>query len=291
MSRLFEFSGENSASGGFSDSFVNTDSDFNGAAGTIYLEYVDYKSPPSEQYYEGRTSTKKLILDNKNQNHDLPTVLFQEPNEDNITLDILESVNHAFLELAGNDTKLIVHKFEGDKTGLLHLQTGQKLYSEFVASTTGYSVAPVSYQIDPNSEVFLPSTVIMLGTRTQHAGRMTGVYNLTVAQGALVVFYSTAQTAVLENGKYMHLTKPGNISYTSLTVQSNSKCIFTDVANGLTLSIVRFAVKYKGEVYMNRGTIVSDHGIIESLGLLSLAGEGYSAEYGPGAGIIFLLFV
>jgi hypothetical protein len=49
----------------------------------------------------------------------------------------------------------------------MHLRDTQKLYSEYVASTTGYTVAPVSYYIDPGAEIFLPSTVIMLGTRTQ----------------------------------------------------------------------------------------------------------------------------
>jgi hypothetical protein len=40
---------------------------------------------------------------------------------------------------------------------------------------------------------------------------MTGVYNLTVAEGAVTVFYSTTQTAVIENGLYAHLTQPGEL--------------------------------------------------------------------------------
>ena len=284
ISRLFEFSGETNAYGGVSGNKVDTDSDFNGAGGTVFLEYVEYKTPPSEEHYEGRTASQKLFLNNKNRNHDLPTVLFREPNKDNITLDLLEPVNHVFLELSGDAAELIVHKFEGDRTGLMHLKTSQKLYSEYVASTTGYTVAPVSYFIDAGAEIVLPSTVIMLGTRTQQAGLMTGVYNLTVAEGASAVFYSTSQTAVLESGEYRHMTKPGNISYTWLTVQRGSRCYFTNVAEKLTLSITRFVVKYEGVVYMNRGTINSDEGVVESLGQLTLAGEGFPAEQGSGAG-------
>lgn len=290
ISRLFEFSGETSAYGGVSGKQVDTDSDLNGAGGTVFLEYVEYKTPPSEEYYEGRTASRKLFLNNKNRNHDLPTVLFRESGRDNITLDLLEAVNHVLLELSGAGAELIVHKFQGDRTGLMHLKTTQKLYSEYVASTTGYTVAPVSYFIDAGAEIVLPSTVVLLGTRTKQAGLMTGVYNLTVAEGAAAVFYSTARTAVLESGQYRHLTKPGNVSFTWLTVQRGSRCTFTDVAEGLTLSITRFVVKYEGVVLMNRGTINSDEGVVESLGLLSLAGEGFPAEEGPGAGEAMISF-
>lgn len=286
VTRLNEFSGETSAYGGVSGSNMDKDSDWNGAAGTVFLEYIEYKVPPSEEYYEGRTASQKLFLDNKNRNHDLPTILLKEMTKENITLDLLEAVNHVFLEMFGKNTELIVHKFDGDRTGLMHLQSGQKLYSEYVASTTGFTVAPVSYNIDKGAEILLPSTVVMLGTRTQHGGLMTGVYNLTVAEGASVVFYSSAQTAVLEDGQYRHLTKPGNISFTSLTVQRGSVCYLTSVVEWMMLSITQLAVKYEGKVFMNRGTINSDRGIVESLGLLTLAGEGYSAETGPGAGKI-----
>ena len=286
VSRLFEFSGETSTYGGISGNNVDSDSDFNGAGGTVFLEYVEYTTPPSEEYYEGRLASQKLFLNNKNRNHDLPTMLFQEVSTENITLDLLEAVNHVFLELDGSHTELIVHKFDGDRTGLMHLRSGQKLYSEYVASTTGYTVAPVSYSIDDGAEIVLPSTVILLGTRTRHAGLMTGVHNLTAAEGATVVFYSTSQTAMLEGGHYVHMTQPGNISVTWMTVQRGSQVNFTNVAERLTLSITRFVVKYEGKVYMNRGTINSDEGVVESLGLLTLAGEGYGAQLGPGAGTV-----
>jgi hypothetical protein len=79
VSRLYEFSGETNAYGGISGTNVDTDSDNNGAAGTVFLQYVEYKTPPSEESYEGRRPSQKLFVDNKNRNHDLPTVLFSEP--------------------------------------------------------------------------------------------------------------------------------------------------------------------------------------------------------------------
>jgi hypothetical protein len=80
------------------------------------------------------------------------------------------------------------------------------------------------------------------------------------------------------------LFDPGNVSFTWLTIQRGSQVNVTNVSDRLTLSITRLALKYQGKLFMNRGTISSDQGVVESLALLTLAGEGYSGQQGPGAG-------
>lgn len=282
-----EYSGTFTPFGGFGGALRDAQSPGNGAGGTVY--YTDTSSGLTTKelinttegiiYKDGFT---KLYIDNDNREHNLPSVI-QSESGDVFEFDELEAVNHAALQMQGG-SKLIVHKFVGDRTGLLHVLENQTVYSEYVASTTGYTVAPVSYTIEAGSEIVLPSTVILLGTRTTVKGLLTGVHNLTVAEGASVEFHSTAQTALLENDTYAHKTKPGNVSVSIFTVQRLSLVELTHIETELRITVDRLIIKYQGEMRVNQAALYSDIGIIESEAVLNLDYRGFAAESGPGAG-------
>ena len=284
-----EYAGEYVAYGGYGGTGRQTNSNKgNAAAGTIY--YSDNSRGLAYRQVVNTTeglvyldSFRKMFLDNDNRNHELPTVISAEAGNV-FEFDEVDANNHVVLQMRESNGELVIHKFLGDRTGLLHLKPGQKLNAEYVASTTGYTVAPVSYLIDEGTEIRLPSTVTMLGTRTVVRGLMTGVQNLTIAEGATTVFYSTAQTALIENNAYVHKTKPGNVSITKLTIQRGSVMELSHIQNDLFLTISKLKIKYEGILHMNKGLINSDHGVIESEGLLNVSFAGYTAESGPGAG-------
>jgi hypothetical protein len=80
-----------------------------------------------------------------------------------------------------------------------------------------------------------------------------------------VEFYSTSQTALRENGSYVHMTKQGNISLTIFTIQRGSIGRFTETEADLVLQVIKFHIMYQGIVYMTDGTIYSDEGVVSCL--------------------------
>lgn len=289
-----EYTGDLVTYGGYAGSNVpSSDETRNGAGGTVYTTDsnsvgLDKKATivvnGTTVYLDGYT---KLVIDNDDRNHVLGTTVMSDTSSTPYVFefDEVEANNHAVLWIEGDDSELIVHKFDGDRTGLMHLQGQQKVYSEYVESTSGYTVAPVSYKIDNGAEIILPSTTILLGTRSDMNGLLTMVQNLTIADGANVVFSSTAQTALIEGGNYTHMTNPGNISFSHLTIQRGSEATFTEKpGSSLFLDLTKLSVKYEGLMWMNKGTIISGNGVVESLGILNVDYQGHAQQSGSGAG-------
>lgn len=292
-----EYNGLMRAYGGFAgDGVLETEETRNGAGGTVYTTDsnsigLDKKEVVivngTNTYVDGYTY---LLLDNNNRNHILGTMIMSDDgNTDDsgtvFEVDEIEANNHAVLWIDGDNSELVVHKFNGDRTGLMHGRGHQKFYSEYIESTSGYTVAPVSYKIDHGVEIILPSTTIILGTRSEFSGLLTMVQNLTVAEGADCIFTSTAQTALIEAGNYVHLTQEGNISLSHLTIQRGSEATFTEKEGSqLVLNLVKLSIKNEGLMWMNKGTIYSSNAVVESEGVLNVDYMGHDGESGPGAG-------
>ncbi|PIK61106.1 hypothetical protein BSL78_01931 [Apostichopus japonicus] len=71
---------------------------------------------------------------------------------------------------AKSNVTVIIHRFLGDKTGLLHLQIDQLLFVEVVESMTNESIAPISYRLDAGSEIVFPARVYLIGIRSEFGG-------------------------------------------------------------------------------------------------------------------------
>ncbi|KAI8478546.1 hypothetical protein Bbelb_437250, partial [Branchiostoma belcheri] len=201
----------------------------NGAGGTVFytdtnqgLQHRKASYDPNQNTTLWQDAFSKLLLDNDNRNDILPTVIMNE-NGTYFEFDEIETKNHVVLWLHGGSDTLVAHKFVGDRTGQVHLRPGQKMYCEVVESQTGYTVAPVSYKIDAGAEIFFPSSLTLLGTRTTIEGVVTGVYDIFLAKGARTTFASTTQTGIMINQVYDFLTSPGNITFGTMTVQRGER--------------------------------------------------------------------
>lgn len=276
VTERWEFSGIYRAYGGYGSGNKAE----NGAAGTVYhIGHLEGSQRNNSSNYIFSPYSTRLYLDNDNRNHKLPTIISGMSKY--YEFDELVAWNHVLLWIDGHDKILIVHKFRGDRTGLLHVRDQQKIFVEYVSSEPGYTVAPVSYQIDAGTEIIFSSTVILLGTRTTVAGLMTGIQNLTLAEGATARFQSTAQTALLENKVYFQKTKPGNVSITRLTIQRGSVAEFNETKNNLSLTISNFVIKYNGKAFVNSATFYTDETSIESKGILQVS---FTEKMGFGRG-------
>ncbi|KAK3755992.1 hypothetical protein QZH41_003345 [Actinostola sp. cb2023] len=260
-----------------------------GAAGTVY--YTDTNEGLSHRPIIKSDGNKtefgvgftKLIIDNVNRNPSIPTIIINE-NKTYYEFKELEVNNHAVLNIHGEEAVLVVHNFTGDRTGLVHLKSGQKMFVEVVESSKGYTVASVSYKVDQGAEIVYPSSLTLLGTRCTFEGFVVGVYRLIAAEGARVVFTSSTQTGIKENGTFQVLTTPGNVTFPEIYMQRGSKLDLSRINGTLTLTALIFRVKYHAVVNMNHGNIDSSWAWLESRGKILLEGTGYSAESGPGKG-------
>ena len=262
-----------------------------GAAGTVYFtdNNIGLDQRPRLPSKTNKTtwgySFRKLIIDNGNQNHNIVTVIMDPLFR--YEFEMLVAKNHAVLQIHGDNAKLIAHKFEGDRTGLFHLRPSQTLFVEVVESMRGFTIAPISFRIDPGSIIEFPSKLVLLGTRTIFEGLVAGAETLIIAKGADVIVSPTTQTAMKENGTYIHVTYPGNISFADVTVQKGSRIEFTRINESLTFTANTLRIKYHGLVHMKHAVIESSYVTIESRGRLILDSAGFSSHSGPGAGPTF----
>lgn len=113
-----------------------------GAAGTVYYtdtnqglthRKVTINEANETLYSDGFT---KLTIDNVNRNPDIATIIINE-NRSYYEVDELEMKNHGVLHIHGDNSSLVVHNFTGDRTGLVHLRSGQRMFVQVVESKKG----------------------------------------------------------------------------------------------------------------------------------------------------------
>ena len=270
-----------------------------GAAGTVYVEETARGPQYAEIKYDRETnktvsvSTHRFIqIDNWNQKTPpsvrTPWSSLLEHSSEYYEFDEMFLTRYADLQvdhpLNSPNVTVVVHRFLGDGTGRLHVRKNQTVYVEVVESVTNESTAPCSFKIDVGAEIVFPAKVRIYGTRSTIDGRITGVHDLIISLGGTIEFTSSAQTAIVENRKYVRIDKSGNFSFGSVTVKRGSKLIFSKISNALTLSCAYFRVKFGGVMVLNHGIIRSTFAWVESTGLLLLDGTGYKQESGPGRG-------
>ena len=265
-----------------------------GAAGTTYVEQsftpVEYrhkKYDPTLNETLVRSDHTYLHTDNNGHNSPTSTVI-REENREYYEFDTASITRTAILQLVsfGTDTiTAVFHQFIGDRTGTLHTLKDQKIYIEYVESVSNVTEAPCAFKLDAGGENIMPEETHFVGRLSTLKGRLTGVSDLYVALDATLVFFSTAGTARLENGKYIDETEPGNLAFGRVHAKRSSYLQFLDINDLLHLNVTEFSVKYEAKAEMNKGLITSTYAWVESMGEFLLDEHGNPADEGPGAGL------
>ena len=260
-----------------------------GASGTVYytdnnigLDQRPRVSSAANNKTKWGYSFRKLVIDNENRNKDVATIIMEPSYQ--YEFDEIEAKNHVLLQIDGSNATLTVHKFRGDRTGLFHVFSGQTMYVEVVESNRGYTIAPVSYKLDAGSTVHYPSSLTVLGTRCDFNGKIVGVDQLILAKGAGINVGKTAITAKWENGSYILVSDPGNLTFGEMIIQNKAKVDFTSIIGKVKLTVNHLKIKYHGLLLMNLAEIVLSNMEIESRGTLQITTCGHQSEKGPGAG-------
>jgi len=104
----------------------------------------------------------------------MPTVLMDESGG-RFEFDVVKLLNLVTLWVDNMNATVVIHKFDGDRTGRVHLRGYQVMYVEVVESEVTRSIAPVSYRVDSTAEIVFPTELVVLGTRTVIMGLVTNV--------------------------------------------------------------------------------------------------------------------
>ena len=272
----------------------NMDGNF-GAAGTVYVEetergpqYADIKYNKFGNLTFEVAGHRYIEIDNENQDAPWIFTMLSEGNVTEWEVDEAHVTRYANVRFYHPPSEeritVVIHKFVGDRTGLVHIRFNQTIYVEYIESQNNETIAPCSFRVDEDGEIVFPATVAIRGIRSWFGGLITGVHHLSISEGGFVTFLSTGHTSILENLQNVYTTAKGNYSFASLTVERDSEGDFIKINNSLGLFINDFRVKYKGMLSMNIANIESSNVWIESQGVFHLDGRGHLEESGPGSG-------
>lgn len=116
----------------------------------------------------------------------------------------------AVLELEDGPTDTVssvsISTVLGDGTGFLHLQPGDRFYVEFSPYESVRSSPPCNFIIEEGSELWLPQDFRVIGKASpaiDFQGHMTGVFNLTLAEGRQVNIGDEATNSRYVAGEYV----------------------------------------------------------------------------------------
>ncbi|XP_070533134.1 uncharacterized protein [Ptychodera flava] len=264
------------------------------AAGSVYVEENTRPLQYRIAKYLKELNTTFLDVDHKyvhidNEGQKVPVAsMIMEDNTVDYEFDEMELTGAARLLLYhphGEQVTAVVHRFIGDKTGQFHLRNNQTVYVEVVESTNNRTEAPCSYIIDYGAEMIMPFEVHLQGTDTLIEGLLTGVHHLFVEENAHAEFTSTAQTAVIEDRVYTHITSEGNFSMPQVIIRYGGELKFTKVEKEMIFNSAFVEIKYRGRILLNHVLIESGNADLESEGELHLDGAGYPAGAGPGGAV------
>lgn len=265
-----------------------------GASGTTYKEENFREMEYRLKKYDKKHNTTFLAVDHTYVHssnigkYSPAATLIMEAYRDVYEFDEMELSGSTRLQLyhPNNITKvkLTVHLFIGDRTGQLHLKRQQIAFIEVIESMSNRTEAPCGYLIEDGAEIVFPTETHIHGANSTYGGVMTGIKQLYIEDEALVVFRSTSQTAMLENGSYTYITERGNFSFDTFTVKRGGRAQMKKVIELMYLAVSEMRVKYQGLLYMNDAEISSSYAWVESEGVFHFDGQGYGSEEGPGSG-------
>ena len=110
----------------------------------------------------------------------------------------------------------------GDRTGFFHLKQAQKFYVEFEPFLPVRSSPPCNFLVDEGSELWLSQDIRVIGVNepaVQLDGHMSGVYNITLEEGRMLVMGEQATNARYIDGKYVRSPEGGCGCYLWFTMK------------------------------------------------------------------------
>ena len=150
-------------------------------------------------------------------------------------------------------TTMNARLLRGDRSGLIHVHDQQTMTAEYEDSRLKAFTTGMNFIIDEGAELIVPAYTYIYGDH-DHAvhwlGQLTGVSLFVVGQEKTVYLGATARTAYLQNGTYLYVDSPGNITFGTLDLRGKSSMEFgPDVSMHAEIGFVdvRYLASIKSE--------------------------------------------
>lgn len=269
-----------------------------GGPGTIYK----YESARGPQYRELKYNPRlnetiiepehrKITIENGEHMTSNPAVVM-ETDSDFYEFEELQvegySYVHFYHPVSAQTVTVIIHELTGNRKGMIRVQSAQQVVINFVEATHTYLDAPCGFHVDPDGEIVLPSTVVILTEQTILGGAMIGVEELFIERDAEFIMDNNACTDSLENFE-TGATGSRNTGILNIpAIAVNNLGIFTVDMNPIhpTIKSGYFTVRNGGLLAANSFQITMETAYldVEYGGSIDGSEQGYPAEDGPGAG-------
>ena len=175
----------------------------------------------------------------------------------------------------------------GDGTATLHVQKNQSFFIEFQEFTRRRSFPPVNFKVDYTGEVILVSDFHVSGKKNpafQLDGRISGVSNLSLAEGRVMLVGENASSALLRNKRYLETPIQGKLTFGVITMEASSKILF---AEHMKLDSSTMYMRQKALISAETVAMVTNEAHLEGSSSITSSGKGPRAEQGVGLGSSF----
>lgn len=270
-----------------------------GGPGTIYKfesnrgpQYRELKYNPRLNRTLIEPEHRKLTIENFNLRTTNPAVVMES---DSYYYEFEEvqvegySYVHFYHPKTVDVVQVIIHELTGNRQGMVRVQSNQQLMIHFIEATHTYLDAPCGFHVDPDGEVILPSTVVMLTERTILEGLMIGVEELIIERNAEFIIKNDAGTRSVTSIQMGTMQKPNPGIFDVATISVNYLGLFTADMNPHHLKILSglLNVRNGGKLAAKTRQITIDTANIdvEFGGLIDGSGQGYGKGEGPGKGL------
>lgn len=190
------------------------------------------------------------------------------------------------------DVTLSFSSLEGDLTGLLLVQSQQRISVARKYSTNAVYPLQCAIKVEQGGEVILPPEIYLLNipnfVSLHLIGTLTGVQ--TVEVGVDASFYAdiASRTAVRDADDQLVYTEPyGTLAMDSLVIHEDGTLVlFSTYEHPMVLSVLReVTVHYAGIIRSVWMQIQAEVVNVETGGVIDTAGQGWTGMAGPGAGL------
>ena len=118
----------------------------------------------------------------------------------------------------------------GDGSCYLHIRKNQTFFIEYQEFTRRRSFPPVNFKVEYSGELMLVSDFHVSGKKNpafELEGRITGVSNLSLTEGRVLLAGENISSALLKNKVYIEIPIEGKLTFGVFKMEASSQLRFT----------------------------------------------------------------
>lgn len=175
----------------------------------------------------------------------------------------------------------------GDGSSYLHIMKNQTFFIEYQEFTRRRSFPPVNFKVEYSGELMLVSDFHVSGKKNpafELEGRITGVSNLSLTEGRVLLAGENISSALLKNKVYIETPIEGKLTFGVFKMEASSQLRF---AKSMKLDVSTLYMRQKAVISADTVDMALNEAHLEGSSKITTSEKGPKAEQGPGPGSNF----